>query len=31
MSTFLIGFLTVGVCVHVLGGYVALVAHYFGR
>jgi hypothetical protein len=31
MAELLIGLLVVGVCVHVLGGYIAIVEHYFGR
>jgi len=31
MTTFLIGLLTFGICLQVLGGYLALVDYYFGR
>jgi len=31
MATFLIGLLTFGICLQVLGGYLAIVDHYFGR
>jgi hypothetical protein len=31
MATFLIGLLTFGICVSVLGGYLAVVDLYFGR
>ena len=31
MGTFLIGLFTFGICLQVLGGYLAVVNHYFGR
>jgi len=31
MAELLIGLLTLGVCVHVLGAYVAVVEHYLER
>jgi hypothetical protein len=31
MAEVLIGLAVVGVCIHVLGAYIAVVDHYFGR